>query len=106
MQQFLMNMTAYAFPLLISAATIAAAVIIALLGNTGRSVSGHVYRVGRKPARMEMPRAHGRIAVSVRTIDKDHVWMRIDAPRDTEVLVDGEGEAPRELRCPDQGGAA
>lgn len=100
MQLFLTGLANDSLPLLISAAIMAAAVVVALLGNTGRSVSGHVYRIGRKPARMELPHAHGRVAVSVRTIDKDHVWMRIDAPTDTEVRVEGDGEPARDLRRP------
>lgn len=97
MEDFMANLVDYGLLLLVSVAIILVAVMIITLSNSGTSVHSHVSRIGRKPARIEVPRARGHISISVRTIDEDHLWMRIDAPTDTEVRVEGEGEATHVL---------
>jgi hypothetical protein len=92
MQQIMNALTAYGATFLISAATIAVAVIIARLANVERTVSRHVCRVGRKPARVEVPGAHGTVAVSVRPMDASHVWLRVEAPPDATVVAVGDEE--------------
>jgi hypothetical protein len=93
MQQLLTGLTAYGTTFLISAATIAIAVIIAWLANVERTVTSHVCRVGRQPARVEVPDAHGTVAVSVRPMDASHVWLRVEAPPDATVRAVGDGES-------------
>ncbi|REJ93590.1 MAG: hypothetical protein DWQ34_10175 [Planctomycetota bacterium] len=99
MQNLLTDMMPYAPLLIASAAIVVVGLLIATLGNKTRSVIGHVCRVGRKPARLEVPQCQGPIALSVRTIDPQHVWMRIEAPTDTTLRIAGDGEESRELRC-------
>lgn len=90
MQQIMTALTAYGATFLISAATIAVAVIIAWLANVKQTVTSHVCRVGRHPARVEVPDAHGRVAVSVRPMDASHVWLRVEVPPDAIVKAEGE----------------
>ena len=91
MQQVMTGFAAYGTTFLISAITIAIAVIVAWLSNVDRTVSSHVCRVGRRPARVEVPDAHGRVAVSVRPMDASHVWLRVEAPPDATVRATGGG---------------
>jgi hypothetical protein len=92
MQQIMTALTAYGATFLISAATIAVAVIVARLAHVERTVSRHICRVGHKPARVEVPDAHGTVAVSVRPMDASHVWLRVEAPPDATVVAVGEDE--------------
>ena len=92
MQQIITALTTYGATFLISAATIGVAVIVAWLANVERTVSNHVCRVGHKPARVEVPDAHGTVAVSVRPMDASHVWLRVEAPPDATVVAVGEEE--------------
>jgi hypothetical protein len=98
MQQVLSALAAYGTTFLISATTIAIAVVIAWLANAERKVMSHVCRVGRNPARVEVPDAHGTVAVSVRPMDASHVWVRVEAPPDATVRAVGEGGVTERTR--------
>lgn len=73
----------YGLTWLISALIVAVAVAVALLSGASRTVKGHVYRLGKQAARIRLQHARGPVAVSLRQIDENHVWVRVEGPADT-----------------------
>jgi hypothetical protein len=66
--------------LLVSAAVIAAAIVVIVLSRSTKTVHRYVCRLGRHPTRIELTRSRGPVTVSIRPMDRNHIWVAVEGP--------------------------
>jgi len=68
----------YGWILLISAVVVGTAIAVIVLSRTTRNVRRYVCRLGRNPTRIELTRSRGPVTVSIRPMDRDHIWVAVE----------------------------
>ena len=66
--------------LLISAAVIGTAIVVIVLSRSTKNVHRYVCRLGRHPTRIELTRSSGPVTVSIRPMDRNHIWVAVEGP--------------------------
>jgi hypothetical protein len=80
--------------LLLSAAVIGTAIVVIVLSRTTKTVHRYVCRLGRHPTRIELTRSRGPVTVSIRPMDRNHIWVAVEGPAEAVFHAESMQEQP------------
>jgi hypothetical protein len=83
-----------AWILLLSAAVVGTAIVVILLARTTKTVHRYVCRLGRHPTRIELTRTRGPVTVSIRPMDRNHIWVAVEGPAEASFHAETMSEQP------------
>lgn len=88
------NLGTYGWILLLSAAVIGTAIAVIVLSRSTRTVHRYVCRLGRHPTRIELSRPHGPVTVSIRPMDRHHIWVAVEGSAEASFHAESMSEQP------------
>lgn len=80
--------------IVLSVIVVVAAAAIVMLSRTTRTVHRHVCRLGRHPTRIELRKSRGPVTVSIRPMDRNHIWVAVEGPAEASFHAESLHDQP------------
>ena len=80
--------------IVLSVMVVIAAAAILLLSRTKRTVHRYVCRLGRHPTRIELHRSRGPVTVSIRPMDRNHIWVAVEGSAEASFHAESMHDQP------------